>query len=352
MKTIRNPKSAIRNSRNPQSAIRNTQSEIEEIPKIELHVHLEGSITPQQLRSLSKKYGTSLAGPDRPDPVAELYRFQTFAEFLNAYKICCQHLQTPEDYAWLAGSLLQRLADEHCVYAEVLLTPSICTRFGLPSDEVIDAVLDRAAGAARSGLMTRWVLDTVRQWGPDPCWQTLETAMRFKNSGVVGICIGGDEASEPARAFRDIFEAAEKAGLHRTAHAGEVGDARSVWQAIEELRAERIGHGIHALEDPKLVEYLIQHNLPLDISITSNFRTGAADTSKTHPIRQIAERGIAFTLNSDDPGLFQTTLQQEWELAAQILGWSAEDFLGLMRKTVQYTFLGEEERKQIARLLM
>jgi adenosine deaminase len=326
--------------------------ELDEIPKIELHVHLEGSMTPQQLRSLSKKYGTSLADEDRSGPVAELYRFQTFTEFLNAYKICCQHLRTPEDYAWLAESLLQRLAEQHCAYAEVLMTPSICARFGLPSVEVIDAVLDRAAAAARSGLMTRWILDTVRQWGPDPCWQTLEWAVRFQNRGVAGICIGGDEASEPARAFRDVFEAAERAGLHRTAHAGEICDARSVWLAIEELRAERIAHGIRALEDPMLVDHLIKGNLPLDVSITSNFRTGAADNSKTHPIHQIAERGIPFTLNSDDPGLFQTTLQQEWELAARILNWSAEDFVGLMRKTVQYTFLGEEERKQIRQLLM
>ncbi|HEY3132611.1 MAG TPA: adenosine deaminase [Acidobacteriota bacterium] len=341
----------IRHSVSPGPSASQFWSAIQEIPKIELHVHLEGSITPDQLRHLARKYGSPLA-EDQSDAITQLYQFRTFSNFLNAYKICCQHLKTPDDYAWLTAALLQQLAEQRCVYAEILLTPSICARFGLSAIEVIDAVLDRSAAAARYGVHVRWIFDTVRQWGPDPCWQTLEWAGRFQNKGVVAISIGGDEASVAAPEFREIFEAAEKAGLRRVAHAGEICDARSVWLAIEELRAERIGHGIRALDDPQLVDYLVKNDLPLDVCITSNFKTGAVDSNTPHPIRRIAQQGIPFTLNSDDPGLFQTTLQQEWALAADILAWVPEDFVALMRRTMKYTFLRPEEREHITRLLM
>ncbi|MBI4457321.1 MAG: adenosine deaminase [Acidobacteria bacterium] len=330
---------------NPQLAI-----ELREIPKIELHVHLEGSLTESQLRYLAKKYRTPL-WESQTDAVAELYNFQTFPDFLNAYKVCCQHLRTPEDYVQLTGSLLQQLADQHCVYAEILFTPSICSRFGLPAEEVIEAVLQRSIEASRSGPHIRWVFDTVRQWGPDLCWQTLEWAIRYQEKGVAGICIGGDEASEPARRFREVFESAEKAGLHRVAHAGEICDARSVWLAIEELRAERIAHGIRALQDPLLVDYLVGHRLPLDVCITSNFKTGVVERDQPHPIENMARSGIPFTLNSDDPGLFQTSLLQEWERAAEILHWLPEQFVTLTRQTLQYAFLTSEERRQFQNLI-
>jgi adenosine deaminase len=342
-----------------------TAFELRQIPKLELHVHLEGAMGPGFLRELSRRYGTSL-GKEGEDLVSELYAFRTFSEFLNAYKVCCEHLKGPEDYGRLAGVLIQQLADQRCVYAEVFFTPSICKRFGLPVEEVIEAVLERTSSPSRSGVHARWIFDCVRQWGPDPCWQTLEWATRYQNRGVVGISIGGDEASIPARAFRDVFETAEKSGLHRTAHAGEICDARSVWGAIEELRAERIGHGIRALEDPMLVDYLKRNNLALDLSITSNWRTGAVSGEwgkeggvrkaecgiRTHPIVEIVRAGIPFTVNTDDPGLLQTTLEREWELAAQILGWFPEQFVEMTRRTLGYAFLGEEERGEIRRLLM
>ena len=325
--------------------------ELQPIPKIELHVHLEGSLTPDRLRRLADKYQTELHD-ERHNGIDEVYAFQTFQEFLQAYRVCCQHLKQPEDYAQVAADLFRQLAEQRCVYVEVIMTPSICTRFGLPAVEVIEALLEQAAGASRSGLQVRWIFDTVRQWGPDHSWQTLEWALQYRQRGVVAISIGGDESSQPASLFREIFESAEKQGLHRTAHAGEICGARSVWLAIEELRAERIGHGVRALEDSQLVEYLARAGIALDVSITSNLKTGAVDRERQHPIEEIARRGLPFTLNSDDPGLFQTTLLREWEVAAGILGWSAERFVDLMRRTLQYTFLTSAEREQIGRLLM
>lgn len=325
-------------------------TELRDISKIETHLHLEGSLTEQQLVALASKHQSPLLGKG-PDAAVQLYNFETFTDFLNAYKVCCEHLKTPEDYRQLTAELLQRLADQHCVYAEILFTPSICPRFGLPAREVIEAVLETGREGQRRGIQVRWIFDTVRQWGADPCWQTLEWALQYRDRGVVGLCIGGDEASQPARVFRDVFESAEKAGLHRSAHAGEICDARSVWHAIEELRAERIGHGVHALQDPLLVDYLIRHSLPLEISITSNFRTGAVDKDCVHPILEINRRGIPFTLNSDDPGLFRTSLQREWELAAGILGWFPEQFVELVRRTLRHTFLTEDEREQIRAIL-
>lgn len=327
------------------------RQDLEIIPKIELHLHLEGALSERQLQKLARKYETALAST-QSDAITALYDFQTFAEFLNAYKVCCRHLKNPEDYGQLAASLLRQLADQRCVYAEILFTPSICKHFGLSAEEVIEAVLEQSAMARRSGIESRWIFDTVRQWGPDLCWQTLEWALQYRDRGVAAISIGGDEASQPAREFREVFESAEKEGIHRTAHAGEICDSRSVWLAIDELRVERIGHGIHALADPLLVDHLIRHAIPLDISITSNFRTGAAARERPHPIAEIARLGIPFTLNTDDPGLFRTSLLDEWEQAARILGWLPDQFVELMRQTVQHTFLSDNDRQRIRALLM
>ncbi|MBI2820673.1 MAG: adenosine deaminase [Acidobacteria bacterium] len=327
---------------------RATREELQQMPKLELHLHLEGSMTQQQLLRFSRKYQTPLA-EQPPDAVARLYAFQNFTDFLNTYKLCCQHLKTPEDYQQLTGELLQYLEEQNCVYAEVLFTPSICARYGLPAEEVIDAVLERAG--VRSRTRVRWIFDTVRQWGPDPCWQTLEWAIHHRDRGVAAICIGGDETSQPARAFREVFEEAEKAGLHRVVHAGEIGDARSVWLAIEELRAERIAHGIHSLDDPLLLDYLARHRLPLDICITSNFKTGAADPARPHPLGEISRRGFPITNSSDDPGLFQSSLLQEWERAAELLEWSCGQFADFTHRSLGHAFLAETERGEISSLL-
>ena len=318
------------------------REELASMPKVELHLHLEGSLRPPQMRQLARRYRTELA--EGGDPALEaLYAFETFPQFLDAYKTCCRHLKTPQDYADLANQVIRELEEQHCVYAEIFLTPSICEKFGLPANEVIEAILGAAARPGH-GCRVAWIFDNVRQGGPDPCWRTLEWAKRYRNRGVVGISIGGDEASEPSRAFREIFEEADKLGIHRTVHAGETCGARSVWEAVEELRAERIGHGLSALQDSMLVDSLVRSNIPLDISLTSNFKTGVVDADRPHPLAEIALRGIPFTLNTDDPGLFQTSLLEEWQKAANLLQWEPERFTALMQTTVGFTFLSEAQR--------
>src|SRR5581483_1492883 len=190
---------------------------------------------------------------------------------------------------------------------------------------------------SNSGVEVRWIVDAIRHFGPDHVMQVAEQAAALAGDGVVAFGIGGDEARGPAEWFADIYRFARDKGLHLTAHAGEAAGPDSVWKALE-IGAERIGHGIRSIEDPVLVRHLADHQIPLEVSITSNLMTGVVATLREHPVRRLYDAGVPVTLNTDDPGIFRTTLCDEYGLAAREFGFGEAQLRDIAANAFRYSF--------------
>lgn len=294
-------------------------------PKAELHVHLQGSVDPSTLRELAPEITAS--------EVARLYAFESFGDFLAAFAVIMDHLRSPEDYALVTRRLVERLAAENVRYAEVIISAGAILWRGQEFGPIFDAV---AEAAAASPVEVRWIFDAVRQFGPEHGMRVAELAAERRDRGVVAYGIGGDEERGPASWFPEVFQFARSAGLRLTAHAGETDGPQSVWAALE-LGAERIGHGIRSIDDPALLRHLRDHNIPLEIAITSNLATRVVPSLADHPARRLHEAGVPLVLNTDDPGIFKTTLSREFELAAR-LGFSEADLRTLAANAFRYAF--------------
>lgn len=313
---------------------------IQRLPKAELHLHLEGSITLPIFQQLSEKYQTdyrTLA----PDGLANwLYKYENFYDFLNTYKLICQHLQEPADYLLILEWLREYFVGQNIRYAEVIFTPSISWRFERRGEDVLAALLERGRQIeSQSGVQIRWILDCVRSFGKEPAMRTAQLAKEFQSSGVVAIGLGGDEHALPMEEYREVFAWAKAHQLYAHVHAGEIGDPPQVWDALRILGANRIGHGIQAARDPALMDYLREHAIGLDICLTSNHKTRAWTTLSSHPFQLLYKRGVPVTLNTDDPGLFQTSLTQEYAKAARLFGLSRDDLHHIILQSVHCSFL-------------
>jgi len=299
---------------------------VHDLPKAELHLHLEGSVEPETLRELDP----ALAAEE----VRARYRYPNFAGFIESFKWVIQRLRGPADYALVARRLMERLARENVRYAEITISAGVMLWRGQEFAPVYEALREEAG---RSPVEVRWILDAVRQMGPEHAMQVASLAAERVGQGVVAFGIGGDEALGPVGWFGEAFEFARNAGLHLTVHAGETVGPESVWGALR-LGAERIGHGIRAVEDPALLEWLRDHSIPLEICISSNLATGAVEALERHPVRRIYEAGVPIVLGSDDPAMFSTTLEREYELAASEFGFTAEELLGVVENGFRFAF--------------
>lgn len=294
-------------------------------PKAELHLHLEGSVDTATLRELAPE----LSGAE----AAGLYAFEGFGGFLETFAAVMGHLRTPADYALITRRLLERLESENVRYAEIIVSAGVLLWRGQEFAPIFEAVAEEAAS---SPVEVRWIFDAVRHFGVAHGMRVAELAAERLDRGVVAYGIGGDEERGPAAWFPEVFRFARSAGLRLTAHAGETDGPKSVWAALE-LGAERIGHGIRSIDDPALVDYLRDRDIPLEISITSNLATGVVPSLADHPVRRLYEAGVPLTLNTDDPGIFGTTLSREFELAAR-LGFGEPDLRAIAANAFRYAF--------------
>lgn len=302
---------------------------IARLPKAELHLHLEGAATPEFIVKLARRRGQSLA----LEEARRRFRFSDFTGFLLAYKWACEQLRAPEDYALLLRDVAARLREQNVLYVELTLSAGVL----LWKKQALDAtceVLFKATEELRreQGLEVRWILDAVRNFGAEHVARVAESALRWKDAGVVAFGIGGLEEQGPAALFRATFDKVRAAGLHVTVHAGETDGPESIRAALDALGAERIGHGLAAFRDPELVARLKEQRIALEVCPTSNRRTGAlrqqtgSDDLKRHPLFDYVRGGLRVTLNTDDPGFFDTDLNREYALAHQ-LGLSREELL-------------------------
>ena len=297
-----------------------------DLPKAELHLHLEGSIEPETLAELEP--GLDLA------TARARYQFADFQGFIQSYIWAIGRLTQPRDYALIARRLLERLERQNVRYAEITLSAGVVLKRGQDFAAVYDAI---QAEAEASPVEVRWIPDAVRQWGPEPAREVLRLAIERRDRGVVAFGIGGDEVAGPIEWFGDLMREARDAGLRLTIHAGETAGADSVRKAVQ-LGAERIGHGIRAADDPSLLEYLRDRDIPLEICISSNVATRAIARLEDHPVRRIYDAGVPIVLGTDDPAMFHTTLEREYELAEHQFGFTDEELCGLVENAFRHAF--------------
>ncbi len=320
-----------------------TQEHIRNLPKVELHLHLEGAATPEFLEKLgSPQIDNGDAGAT---DWADLLAFADFDEFLRAYRRVCTALRGPSEYLELFRHVQRYLQAENIRYAELLMTPAIPWHFGVDATEILDALLDETAGLENSSqVRIRWILDCVRQFGPESAERTAELAYKMKNRGVVGVGLGGAELAVPAKTFAEVFSWVRSHGLFVHIHAGEVGPPQSVWDALEILGANRIGHGIQAARDAKLMATLKSRAVSLDVCLTSNVKTRAWPMLREHPLPLLVRRGVPVSLHTDDPGLFATTLTREYHLAVRTFGFDENDLYRMLVQAAWSAFIPPGEK--------
>ncbi len=288
------------------------------LPKAELHLHLEGTATAETLFELAKARG-------RPGPSLEeirgKIRYKSFFGFLLAFKYVVGQLNDPEDYAFLFRRMVGELDRQNVRYAEVMYSAGGVLLRKMDPDRIFAGLREEQERLRpKHNVEIRWLIDAVRNFGKGQVEKTADYAIKWKRSDetVVGFGIGGEERLGPAKWFRKPFDRAREAGLRISVHAGETAGPKSIWSAIKNLGAERIGHGLSAFKDPELIAYLKENRIPLEMSPVSNYRTGAlyqhrkSDDLAAHPIAEYHRQGVIVTLNTDDPGLFDTTLNEEY----------------------------------------
>jgi adenosine deaminase/aminodeoxyfutalosine deaminase len=292
----------------------------------ELHIHLEGALFPATLREIDP-------GLSREE-IQAATSYSDFAGFLQAFAWGVRKLTHPSHYAIATRRLLEHLADQQVTHAEVILSAGVMWWKG---EDIQANVVAAQEEAAKSPVTVKWNLDAVRQWGPLAAWPVVEAAAALREWGVTSFGLGGDESRGPATWFRDHFAYARDHGLRLTCHAGEVSGPQSVWEALD-IGAERIGHGIRAVEDAALVAHLAQRQIPLEVSISSNVRTGAVASWEAHPVRRLFEAGVPITLNTDDPALFGTTLADEYAVAARQFAFRPEELEQIRQNAFRFRF--------------
>jgi aminodeoxyfutalosine deaminase len=322
-------------------------SRLATLPKAELHVHLEGSIRPGIACALARRCGVALT----EDDVRRRYDYANFAEFIEAFKWVTSFLREPRDFALLSADLAEQLLEQNVVYAEVTLSVGVMLLRKQEPQANFEAILEATEPFERKGLRLNWIFDAVRQFGPEPAMQVVETAQRCKSPRIVAFGIGGDELSIRSSEFRGVYLKAADCGLHRLIHAGEIGGPEKIREAIELLGVERVGHGIAAIRDMALMDLLADQRIALEICPTSNLRTGAlarqlqddAAGLAQHPMAKLIRHGVPVVLSTDDPAMFHTTLGEEYQ-QAQKMGLTEKELEEVVAQGFAYSFAGKEKR--------
>ena len=323
--------------------------DVRTVPKVQLHCHLEGTIAPKTFRELAAKHGIDL-GARASLPDERLYDFADFRAFLLVFRDVSQTLREPTDFARIAREYALDAATHRVRYAEVFVSPSVWTFFQPELDvrATFEAIRDAFVSAKRedpSVPEVAIICDVTRNFGPERALATARIAASMQEFGVIGIGLGGDEINHPPALFADVFAFARSEGLHRVAHAGEAAGAQSVRDAVEILGAERIGHGVRAVEDPAVVALLVARGIALEVCPTSNFLTGASVRDALHPIVALDAAGVCCAIDSDDPALFKTTVSDEYALVREWLGDAA--VLRLATNAVAASFASPQQKATI-----
>lgn len=329
------------------------------LPKAELHLHLEGTVTPETLVVLSQRHD---ATPLTLEQARALYEYKDFLHFLQTFRLVCDRLLTPDDYSLIAREMMHSLHRQGVVHAEVYVSWGNILHWKsdyLKVEDVMAAMEDAKRevelelGAAPSVF---WIADATRQWGAEETSRVFRLAaeLKVRFPAIVGVGIGGDEVGGPIEWFRECYAEAQKAGLRLTAHAGE---ATGPVQGPLEMRAalemgiERLGHGLAAQYDEELMDLLVKRQVPLEINVTSNVLTGCCPSADAHPLPIYLDRGLLCTLNSDDPAMFGSVCLDEYVLVNEIFKLDLAKMKELARNSVHASFLPQERIEQLVSII-
>ena len=317
----------------------------ERVPKVELHLHLTGAIPHETLWELIQKYGGDPSVPDM-NALEEKFKYRDFMHFLETWLWKNQFLREYEDFTFLSEAVARDLASQNILYAEVFFSSSRFQNRNLTVPRLVEAV--RAGLSKVPEIDINLIVDLVRDNGPENAARILPEIIESKEFGVIGIGLGGAEQQFPPELFTGVYEKAHQAGLHTTAHAGEAAGPESIWSAINNLKIERIGHATRAIEDEKLVDYLAEHSIPLEICPISNVKTGVVSSIKQHPVRYYYNRNIPVSINTDDPKMFGNSLAEEYESLANELGFTGDEIRTMLFNTVRTSWLPDDKKRELA----
>lgn len=316
------------------------------MPKVELHVHLEGAMRPAVLLELARRNGIELPARDEAG-LKRWFRFRDFEHFVQVYLACSRALRRPEDFQLLALDFLAEQAYQKVLYTEAHFTIGTHLTNGADGGEVLTALEEAIReGERRYGVTLRLIPDIVRNV-PHLADATLAWALAGRDRGVVALGLSGSEARFSNEPFRHHFAAARHGGLHTVAHAGEHAGPESIRSVLDVCGAERIGHGVRAIEDPSLVDELRAAGIPLEVSPTSNVCLGVVPDLASHPFDRLYRAGLRLSVNTDDPSFFNTNLTREYLHLHRAFGYGAEDLAGLSFAALQASFLPEDRKSAL-----
>ncbi|AWN29785.1 adenosine deaminase [Streptomyces sp. NEAU-S7GS2] len=318
------------------------------LPKAELHVHHVGSASPRIVSELAARHPDS-AVPTDPEALADYFTFRDFAHFIEVYLSVVDLIRDAEDVRLLTYEVARDMARQQIRYSELTLTPFSSTRRGIPDAAFVEAIEDaRKAADSELGVVLRWCFDIPGEAGLEAAEETARIACDLQPEGLVSFGLGGPEIGVPRPQFKPYFDRARAAGLRSVPHAGETTGPGTIWDALNELGAERIGHGTSATQDPRLLAHLAEHRIPLEVCPTSNIATRAVRTLEEHPLKEMADAGVLVTINSDDPPMFGTDLNTEYAVAARLLGLDATGLAALAKNAVEASFMDAPAKARLS----
>jgi adenosine deaminase/aminodeoxyfutalosine deaminase len=317
------------------------------LPKVELHLHLEGTIQPETLLQLSKRHD---AEPLTAEAARKLYVYENFSGFMDSFKAVSARLKGPDDYELITYNMIRDLAAQGVLHAEVYISFGIIYYWKNQEVEPYVEAIERGRvkGEKDFGTTVYWLIDAVRHFGADEATKVFRKAAELRKlyPSIVGIGIGGDEARGSADLFRKSYAEAKAVGLRLTAHAGETIGPESIWAALN-IGAERIGHALSAQNDAELLDVLAAKQVPLELNVTSNIRTGCCKSFEEHPVKLYFESGLMVTINSDDPPMFGSNLLNEYVLVQEMFEFSLEQMRELAANAVEASFLPPERKLEL-----
>lgn len=323
---------------------------IKALPKVELHLHLEGAAPPAFIRGLAKEKKIDISGIFNEDGS---YKFTDFWNFLKVYEAACTTLQTPQDFYRLTLAVLEESAASGVIYSETFLSPDFCGGRDIGAwKEYLHAIQEAAAEAeAKMGITLRGIVTCIRHFGPEKARETAVCAAETAGNFITGFGIGGDEKVGALKDFLWSFDAAREAGLRITAHAGEWGGPDSVRDAMNDLGAERIGHGVRAIEDLALVDEIAERGVVLEVCPGSNVVLGLYPSFEKHPISEMFNRGVKVTVSTDDPPFFHTTMAREYEMLNRAFDWDEGVFDKISKTAIEAAFCDAETKTRLLKTL-
>jgi aminodeoxyfutalosine deaminase len=318
------------------------------LPKVELHVHHVGSALPRIVAELAARHEGRSPVPADPAALADYFAFRDFGHFVEIYLSVVDLIRDEEDVRILTYEVARELARQQVRYAELTITPYSHVHRGMAAPAFCEAIEDaRKRAEAELGILLRWCFDIPGEAGLLAAEETLRIALDERPDGLISFGLGGPEVGVPRPQFKPFFDQARAAGLRSVPHAGETTGPQTIWDALRDLGAERIGHGISAVYDARLLDHLAERQIGMEVCPTSNVRTRAVPSLAEHPLPAMVEAGLLVTINSDDPPMFGTTLNDEYAVAARLLGYGREGVAQLARNAVTAAFLPDADRARI-----